>query len=64
MNCGQFDIKRLGVLLRSENIAVAFRKEDVALLKKVNKILETMRKDGSLDDLLKKVNLGGYNCSK
>ena len=64
MNSGQINLKRLGALLRNEKIAVAFRKEDDALLKKVSKILETMRKDGSLDDLIKKVTLGGYNCSK
>ena len=63
-NSGQFDIKRLGDLLRSEKIAVAFRKEDAALLKRVNKILEAMRKDDTLSNLIKKVALGEYNCSK
>ena len=38
MNIGKFDIKCLGTPLRSEKVAVAFRKEDEALLKKVNKI--------------------------
>jgi len=63
MNSGQFDMKPLGVPLRSEKIAVAFRKEDDALLKEVNKILEAMRQDGTLSSLIKKVALGGYNGS-
>jgi polar amino acid transport system substrate-binding protein len=64
MSSGQFDIKRLGTVLRSEKVAVAFRKEDRALLKRVNEILETMHKDGTLNDLIKKVALGKYNYSK
>lgn len=63
-NSGQFDIKRLGTVLRSEKIAVAFHKEDGALLKIVNEVLEAMHKDGTLDDLIKKVALGEYNFSK
>ena len=63
MNSGPFDLKPLGVPLRSEKIALAFRKGDDALLKKVNKILEAMRKDGTLSSLIKKVALGEYNGS-
>jgi polar amino acid transport system substrate-binding protein len=64
MNSKRIDIKFLGALLRKEKIAIAFRKEDEALLKKVNKILEAMRQDCSIEDLIKKVALGGYNYSK
>ena len=63
MNIGKFDIKCLGTPLRSEKVAVAFRKEDEALLKKVNKILEAMSKDGTLNNLIKKVALCEYNNS-
>jgi polar amino acid transport system substrate-binding protein len=64
MNNKRFEIKLFGDLLRNEKIAIAFRKEDDALIKKVNKILESMLKDGSLENLIKKVALGGYNYSK
>lgn len=63
MTIGKFDIKCLGVPLRREKIAVAFRKEDDNLLKKVNKILEAMSKDDTLDNLIKKVALCEYNDS-
>ena len=63
MNREKLDIKPLGATLRSERMAVAFRKEDVTLLKKVNKILEAMHKDGTLNSLIIKVALGGYDDS-
>lgn len=63
MTIGKFDIKCLGVPLRREKIAVAFRKEDDNLLKKVNKILEAMSKDDTLNNLIKKVALCEYNDS-
>ena len=60
-NRGQFKTKLLGPPLRQEKIAVAFRKDDDALLRKVSKILKAMHKDGTLNSLISKVAQGGYN---
>ena len=63
-NIGQFKIRRLGLPLRKEKIAVAFRKQDDSLLRKVNKILAEMHADGTLSRFMAKVAQGGYNdCS-
>ncbi|AZO94338.1 transporter substrate-binding domain-containing protein [Halocella sp. SP3-1] len=43
-----YAVKMAGELLRTEDIAVAFRKEDSTLLVEVNKILLEMHKDGTL----------------
>lgn len=48
MNSERFDIRLLGTPLRSEDIAVAFRKDDGALLAAVNGILTEMHADGTL----------------
>jgi polar amino acid transport system substrate-binding protein len=63
MNNGQYDLKPLDAPLRNEKMAVAFRKEDDVLLRKVNKILEKMHKDGTLSSLIKKVAMGEYKGS-
>ena len=60
-NIGQFKTKLLGPPLRHEKIAVAFRKEDDALIRKVNKILKAMHKDGTLNRIISKVAQGSYN---
>lgn len=54
MNTGKFDIKMLGAPLRSEDIAVAFKKEDDTLLAEVNTILKAMHEDGTLSRLSEK----------
>ena len=48
MNSERFALSMLGSPLRSENIAVALRKEDDTLLKKINEVLAAMHKDGTL----------------
>lgn len=48
MNSGKFEIQALGAPLRSENIAVAFNKNDETLLAAVDQILKTMHEDGTL----------------
>lgn len=54
MNSGKFDIALLGMPLRSEDIAVAFRKGDDTLLQEVNTALTDMHVDGTLSALSKK----------
>ncbi|WP_018123493.1 ABC transporter substrate-binding protein [Desulfovibrio oxyclinae] len=54
MNSGKFDIELLGAPLRSEDIAVAFKKEDDTLLKKVNEVLAEMHEDGTLTHFSRK----------
>lgn len=54
MNSGKFNIALLGMPLRGEDIAVAFRKGDDTLLAEVNKALTAMHKDGTLSKLSKK----------
>lgn len=54
MNSGKFSLAMLGSPLRSEAIAVAFRKEDDTLLKKINTELAAMHKDGTLSAISKK----------
>lgn len=54
MNSGKFDITLLGMPLRGEDIAVAFRKGDDTLLDAVNNTLAEMHKDGTLSKLSKK----------
>lgn len=54
MNSGRFNIAALGSPLRSENIAVAFRKEDSALLQKIDAEIAVMHKDGTLSNLSRK----------
>jgi polar amino acid transport system substrate-binding protein len=51
MNKGAFDIKLIGNPVRSENIAVAFRKNDTALKDKVNEILSKLHEEGVLSRL-------------
>lgn len=60
-NLGKFDTKRLGPPLRQEKIALAFRKQDDALIRKINKILKSMHKDGTLNSFISKVAQGDYN---
>jgi polar amino acid transport system substrate-binding protein len=48
-------IRPLGAPLRNEQIAIAFRKEDQALLQAVNHILEDMSKDDTLNRFIRKV---------
>lgn len=54
MNSGKFDITLLGMPLRGEDIAVAFRKGDDTLLTEVNKVLTAMHADGTLSELSRK----------
>ena len=54
MNKSQFNVELLGKLLRSEEIAVAFRPEDDSLREEVNKILQAMHDDGTLSTLSEK----------
>lgn len=54
MNSGKFDIALLGMPLRGEDIAVAFRKGDDTLVAEVNKILAAMHEDGTLSALSRK----------
>ena len=59
---GKYEIELLGGSLRSERVGIAFRKEDKALVKEVNQILEEMQKDGFLRELSAKVGRCEYNC--
>jgi polar amino acid transport system substrate-binding protein len=63
-NIGQLQTRLLGPPLRQEKIAVAFRKQDVALLRTVNKILRAMAKDDILNTLISKVAQGNYSSGK
>lgn len=54
MNSGRFNISLLGMPLRGEDVAVAFRKGDDTLLTEVNKTLAAMHKDGTLSKLSQK----------
>ena len=54
INSDKFRIKFLGSPLRSEDIAVAFRKGDDTLLEEVNGILNEMHSDGTLSQISKK----------
>eukprot|EP00831_Metopus_contortus_P043346 TRINITY_DN34804_c0_g1_i1.p2 TRINITY_DN34804_c0_g1~~TRINITY_DN34804_c0_g1_i1.p2 ORF type:complete len:273 (+),score=80.37 TRINITY_DN34804_c0_g1_i1:156-974(+) len=54
MNSGKFEISLLGMPLRGEDIAVAFRKDDDTLLAEVNKALAAMHNDGTLSQLSQK----------
>lgn len=51
MNSGKFAIRLLGGPLRSEDIGVAFRKDDGALRDAVNTALAAMHADGTLTEL-------------
>ena len=51
MNSGKFAIELLGGPLRSEDIAVAFNKNDATLLAEVDRILAAMHDDGTLSRL-------------
>jgi polar amino acid transport system substrate-binding protein len=54
INSEKFNIELLGTPLRSEDIAVAFRKGEDTLREKVNSILEEMHSDGTLTQISKK----------
>ncbi len=54
INSGKFSLRLLGAPLRSEDIAVAFRKGDNALEKKINSLLTKMHNDGTLSRLSQK----------
>lgn len=54
MNSDRFVLSMLGSPLRSEDIAVALRKEDDTLLKKINEELAAMHKDGTLSAISRK----------
>jgi len=54
INTGNFEVELLGTPLRSEDIAVAFRKEDSDLKEAVNDILQEMHEDGTLSALSEK----------
>ena len=54
VNSGSFEIELLGNPLRSEDIGVAFRKDDGALLEAVNGILTEMHEDGTLSSISEK----------
>ena len=49
------DIEDLGAMLSSDKIAIAVRKGDEALLKKINTIIGEMQKDGTLRKLVEKM---------
>ncbi|WP_027177502.1 ABC transporter substrate-binding protein [Maridesulfovibrio bastinii] len=51
MNSGKFKIKLFGAPLRSEDIAVAFKKGDDTLLDAVNKVITEMHTDGTLSKI-------------
>ncbi|MBC16693.1 Extracellular solute-binding protein family 3 [Pseudodesulfovibrio profundus] len=53
-NSGKFDISLLGMPLRGEDIAVAFRQGDDTLLQEVNKVLNAMHEDGTLSEFSRK----------
>jgi len=54
INKGKFNIELLGNPVRSEDIAVAFRKSDSSLRDAVDKILKEMHEDGTLTKLSEK----------
>lgn len=51
---GKFDFRLLGDPLRSEDIAVAFRKEDKELRQAVDEIIQSMHEDGTLKKISEK----------
>ncbi|MFP4072072.1 MAG: ABC transporter substrate-binding protein [Desulfovibrionales bacterium] len=54
MNTEKFDIDMLGSPLRSEDIAVAIRKDDDTLLQEVDSVITAMHEDGTLTALSEK----------
>jgi polar amino acid transport system substrate-binding protein len=60
-NIGRFQFKLLNPPLRQEKVAVAIRKQDDALLRKLNKILKSMHKDDTLNGFISKVAQGDYH---
>jgi polar amino acid transport system substrate-binding protein len=60
---GKFDIQFLGSPLRNRKVAMGLRKEDKALLSKIESVLKDMRKEGVLQTLIKKVAQCEYNCA-
>ena len=60
---GKFDIQFLGSPLRNRKVAIGLRKEDKALLREIESVLEDMRKEGILQSLIKKVAQCEYNCA-
>jgi polar amino acid transport system substrate-binding protein len=55
MNSHRLDIRPLGAPLRNEEIAIAFRKGDRSLRGAVNRIIEDMGQDDTLNRLIRKV---------
>jgi len=60
-NINRYQFKLLNPPLRQEKVAVAIRKQDDALLRKLNKILKAMHKDDTLNSFISKVAQGDYN---
>jgi len=60
VNRKKYRIKSLGVPLGEEQIAVAFRKEDKALLAAVNDAVQAMQKDGAMRRMMEKMAREGY----
>ena len=60
---GKFDIQFLGSSLQNRKVAIGVRRPDEALLREIESILEDMRDDGFLQNLIKKVAQCEYNCA-
>ena len=56
----KFSLEPLGESFRKDKVAVALRKGDNTLLKKVNEILKAMQEDGTLRNLSAKIIKGKY----
>lgn len=60
---GKFSIEFLGPSLGNRSVAIGLRKEDKGLSDRIESVLEDMRKDGTLQRLIKKVAQCEYNCA-
>jgi polar amino acid transport system substrate-binding protein len=60
---GKFNVAFLGSSLGNRRVGIGVRKEDKALLAKIEGVLEDMRDDGALQKLIKKVAQCEYNCA-
>jgi polar amino acid transport system substrate-binding protein len=56
----KYELETLGEPLRRDKVAIAFRKADHALLKKVNGVLKDMHDDGSLKKISSKMIKNNY----
>jgi ABC-type amino acid transport substrate-binding protein len=63
MKAGKFHVRFLGPSLGNRSVSIGLRKEDKVLSDKIERVLEEMRKEGLLQNLIRKVAQCEYNCA-